>query len=170
MKHLKSIYSILEKQLKLYPDFEKTLPDNPKEVANKYLKDRDINSHIDKSKSDIDSWDEGQALINDEEKQKSIMRGLSGEDMFDERLMGIIEYEFDRFEDIIKKFIVNYYDDIEIDNYEENVNDFDSLREYLEEIEKEIEDIIHELGEHFVEKGYGDEIFNMEYLEKVDLE
>ena len=56
MKYIKLFEQYLkENQLKLFPDYEKEHPDNPKEVGMKYLKDREVKHS--RQTSTIKTWE-----------------------------------------------------------------------------------------------------------------
>jgi hypothetical protein len=68
MKYIKMFEQYLkENQLKLFPDYEKSMPDNPKEIGMQYLKDREVkHSKVDDT---IKTWEDVDSFIKNKENQ-----------------------------------------------------------------------------------------------------
>lgn len=166
MKHIKSIYSILEKQLKLFPDFEKNLPDNPKDVAHKYLKDRET-THSDKSNS-INTWYEAEQFMNDIEANDKAKK--QAYDDYDQGSMDSMDLDEMYIDDLITNTIIYIDSNVKgtidretyLDLYEkvEEISDSDELEEIFEEykldwdkFESAMEDV---MSEEYINTRLGD--------------
>ena len=104
MKYIKLFENFIkENQLKMFPDYEKSMPDNPKDIGMKYLKDRE--GEYNKSDNDINTWHEAEQFINDADNRKMAMdRAI---DYDDDSSFDTIHFEEISIEDI-KPFTFRY--------------------------------------------------------------
>ena len=104
MKYIKLFENFIkENQMKLFPDYEKEHSDNPKDVGDKYLKDRTSKQHKKNlSGETINNWN----VATRYELSKNDYLELSREDFFgyDGYIKEILDINYDDLEDGIKSF------------------------------------------------------------------
>lgn len=168
MKYLKSIYSVLEKQLKIFPD--DNTPDNLKDIGMKYLKNRV--SKYDK-KGTIKHWDDGKKFL-EENLIKTALEVIDEEDNFEENLESKINHTFYFYNDKIYDYIIEEYSDEIEDNDENNkkwysIDDYEDAVEYLEGFNIDITDSIFlkNFAKYLVKNTDVENIFDIEEYDSV---
>jgi len=124
----------------MFPDFEKNLPDNPEEVAHKYLKDREIDKHSDKV-NNIDTWYDAEQFISDVDANDKAKKQAYSD--FDEGSIDSMELSEMGIDDLRNNTIVYIDSNVKktidretyLDLYEkvEEISDSDELEEIFEE-------------------------------------
>lgn len=128
MNYLNSIYSILEKQTRMFADYMDSTPDNIKDFGEKYIKSREKSDYP--KWGDIQSWEDARKFVYDEDEIKRVLIDC---DLVD---IDLNDYLYnDSFFYDIREYIFQFLKSkkIEINDAIKKCNDIVTLSEYLEE-------------------------------------
>lgn len=168
MKYLKRNF-LIEKQLKMFPDYEKELPDNPKDITHKYLNKRKSKHHIDKSSSNIQTWNEASEYFSDKDNISSKVLSILKESDFQEMFQYRLQAEFYDLKEVIIEVISNQIEGLDLEKLEE-IDSYDDMCDFLyDEYSFDLEDysVIKDIGMRVSEKGWYEYVIDTDYHQYV---
>jgi hypothetical protein len=168
MKYLKR--NILkEKQLKMFPDYEKEMPDNPKEITHKYLNKRKSKRHLDKSSSNIKTWEDASKYFSDNGNITTEVLAILGDTDFEENFQYRLESEFYELKEVIIEVVSNQIEGLDLEKLEE-IDSYDDMYNFLyDEYSFDLDDysVISDIGTRVAEKGWYEYVVDLEYHDHV---